>query len=110
VGSPGHRAESGCEVSLIAWWYLRLIAHGSASVPPPWLLEELAVPDSARVRLTLFTLAEAFRSENRPKVPEAPRRPLSRRSSGQVTCAHVLRLTAAQADTSLMPNSAASCR
>jgi hypothetical protein len=28
----------------------------------------------------------------------------------QLTCAHVLRLTAAQADTSLMPNSAASCR
>ena len=29
---------------------------------------------------------------------------------GQLTCAHVLRLTAAQADTSLMPNSAASWR
>jgi hypothetical protein len=28
----------------------------------------------------------------------------------QLTCAQVLRLTAAQADTSLMPNSAASCR
>src|SRR5215468_1459474 len=30
--------------------------------------------------------------------------------AGQLTCAQVLRLTAAQADTSLMPNSAASCR
>ncbi len=28
----------------------------------------------------------------------------------QLTCAHVLPVTAAQADTSLMPNSAASCR
>jgi Transposase len=30
VGSPGHRAGSGCEVSLIAWWNLRLIGEGTA--------------------------------------------------------------------------------
>jgi hypothetical protein len=34
----------------------------------------------------------------------------TRLSGCQVTCRHVLPLTAAQADTSLMPNSAASCR
>ena len=31
-------------------------------------------------------------------------------SADTCTCAHVLRFTAAQADTSAMPNSAASCR
>ena len=62
--------------------------------------------------------ASSWSSPWRPGVPVTitQRAPavagISGRTAGpaQLTCAHVLPLTAAQADTSLMPNSAASCR
>jgi len=65
-------------------------------------------PGSILERLTRFTLAEAFHGEVSTMAPEVPRRCLAAERS-QARCAHVLRLTAAQADTSLMPNSTASC-
>jgi hypothetical protein len=76
----------------------------------PWLLEGLAVLTSAQERLTLTTLAETFHSEGPRESARGTEAGASRLSQDQVTCAHVLRLTAAQADTSLMPNSTASCR
>jgi hypothetical protein len=73
------------------------------------VLEDMVPPESGSERATRLTLADAFRSKA-PAKAHGYEPPLSRLSGYQATCPQVLPLTAAQADTSLMPNSAASCR